>query len=188
MGAQYRAQRGSVLGGLTGAAAGALIGGAVGLVAGAALGNARDRQFAENRAFQFDQQQLKRQLQYQQQRQLAQTVTIHDAIAMSRSGLSDAVIINHIQSNGVRQDLQVADVITLHENGVSQQVITAMEQSRPSAVAPPAIVQAPVYPNVPPIVVEQYVAPRYIYPSPRQYYGARHHQHSSPAIHFSFRP
>jgi len=199
--AQYRTQQGSVLGGLAGAAAGvaigehnhkpvagALIGGAVGLVTGAVLGNARDRQLAENRACQYQQQQqLQQQLQYQQQQQVARAVSIEDVIAMSRSGLSEAVIINHIQANGVRNELQVADVITLHENGVGQQVISVMQRPRTISVAPPTIVSAPVYQSAPPIIVEQYVTPRYIYPSPRPYYGGRHYHHSSPGIHFSFR-
>ena len=72
--AQYRTQRGSVLGGLAGAAAGvaigehndkpvagALIGGAVGMVAGAALGNSQDRRAAEQRAYQYQQQQQQQQ-------------------------------------------------------------------------------------------------------------------------------
>ena len=173
----YNTQRGSVLGGLAGAAAGvaigdhndkplagALIGGAIGMATGAALGNSRDQQAAQNRAYQYQQQQ---QTQYLQQQQLSRTVTIQDVIAMSRSGLTDAVIINHIQANGVRSELQVADVIAMHENGVSQQVIAAMQLPRMTSPAP--VVLTPVYRAPAPIIVEQYVSPRYHYPAPRPY-------------------
>lgn len=187
--AQYRTQRGSVLGGLAGAAAGvaigehndkpvagALIGGAVGIVAGAALGNAQDRRAADQRAYQYQQQQQQQQQSYiYQQQQMSRTVSLTDVIAMSRSGLSDAVIINHIQANGVRQELQVADVITLHENGVSQQVISAMQRPPMTTSVPVTVAPAPVYHTAPPIVVEQYVAPRYIYPAPRPSYNYNHH-------------
>lgn len=185
--AQYNTHRGSVLGGLAGAAAGAaigenndkplagaLIGGAVGLVTGAAMGNSRDRQLAESRAYQYQQQQ---QVRYQQQQQVARSVSVHDVISLSRSGVSDSVIINHIQTNGVRQQLQVADVITLHENGVSQNVITAMQH--PQATPSPTVVvnPQPVYHAPAPIVIERYSTPRYHYPPPRPYYHNRHHQH-----------
>lgn len=193
----YNTQRGSVLGGLAGAAAGvaigehndkplagALIGGAIGMATGAALGNTRDQQAAQNRAYQYQQQQ---QTQYIQQQQLARTVTIQDVISMSRSGLSDAVIINHIQTNGVRSELQVSDVIAMHENGVSQQVITAMQHPRVVNTAP--VVSTPVYRAPAPIVIEQYSSPRYHYPPPRPYYhqGYHHHPHGHPSgVHFSY--
>jgi hypothetical protein len=110
---------------------------------------------------------------------------------MSRSGLSEAVIINHIQANGVRQELQVADVIRLHENGVSQQVITAMQRPRTTSIVPTTVAQAPVYQTAPPIIVEQYVTPRYVtpryvYPTPAPYYNSHHHYHQSPGVHSSY--
>jgi len=188
--AQYNTQRGSVLGGLAGAAAGvaigehndeplagALIGGAVGLMSGAALGNARDRQMAEARAYQYQQQQ-------QQQMAISRSVTPQDVIMMSQRGLSDSVIISHIQANGVRQELRVPDVIALHENGVSQHVIAAMQRPATVTAAPAAPVR--VYQSAPPIVVEKYVTPRYYYPPRRPYYhGPRHHHHRGSGIHFS---
>jgi len=193
--AQVNTQRGSVLGGLAGAAAGAaigdhndkplagaLIGGAVGLVTGATLGNARDRQIVDQRAYNYQQQQFQQQ-QYSQQ--IAKTVTPHDVITMTRSGLSETVIINHIQANGVRQELQIADVITLHDNGVSERVISAMQHCRVGAATAAVPVAAPVqvYQTPRPIVVEQYVTPRYHYsPPPRHYYGPRY---PSRSIHFS---
>jgi hypothetical protein len=147
------------------------------MVTGAALGNSRDRQIAEARAHQYRQQ--------QQYHQMALAVTPQDVIAMSSRGLTETVIINHIQSNGVRRELQIADVIALHENGVSEQVISAMQRSRIG----PAPRAAPVaaYQAAPPVIVEQYVAPRYhYYTAPRRHFGRRYHRHRSPGIHFSF--
>lgn len=197
--AQVNTQRGSVLGGLAGAAAGvaigehndeplagALIGGAVGLVTGATLGNARDRQIAENRAYQY---RAYQQQQLQQQQQMARSVTPLDVITMARRGVTDAVMINHIQTNGVRQELQIADVITMHENGVSEQVISAMQRAQVGSASRPAPnVATPVYqPAAPPTIVEQYVAPpRYYYAPPPWHGGPRHHYHRGPGMHFSY--
>ena len=187
--AQYNAQRGSVIGGLAGAAAGAaigehndkplagaLIGGALGLMSGAAMGNARDRQVADQRAYQYHQQQ---QFQHQQNREISQSVSPTDVIGMSRRGLGDAVIINHIQANGVRSRLQVADVISLHENGVSEPVISAMQNARIAGTTVVTPAQSPViYQQPAPIIVEQYVTPRYQhYAAPRVYYPHSHYRH-----------
>ncbi len=189
---QYNTRRGSVLGGLAGAAAGvaigehndeplagALIGGALGMVSGATLGNARDRQIADYRAYQYQQQQ-----QYAQQ--VAKTVTSQDVISMTRSGLSEPVIINHIQANGVRQELKVADVIFLHENGVSQQVISAMQRANVGAAAV-TTAPAPVYHSAPPVVIERYVSPRYHYAPPVHHHGPRYRPRPGFQIHFSHR-
>ena len=54
---------------------------------------------------------------------------------MFRSGMSDTLILQQIGLHGVRQQLSVADVIELHEMGISEAVITAMQtgHSDPSA-------------------------------------------------------
>jgi len=199
--AQVYQQRGGVLGGLAGAAAGAaigenndeplagaLIGGAVGLVTGAAMGNSRDRQIAESRAYQ--QHQIYQQ-QYQQQQAFARSVSPQDVVSMTHSGVSDSVIINHIHANGVMQELQVPDVISLHQQGVSEPVISAMQRagggtrsqvvsSGPVMAAPPVHVYQPT-----PVVVEHYVAPRYHY-RPRPRYYRNHHRRGRTGMHFSF--
>jgi len=184
---QVYQQRGSVMGGLTGAAAGAaigehndnplagaLIGGAVGLMTGAAMGNARDREVAQSRAY----------YQYQQQQSIARSVSPQDVVAMTQNGVSDAVIINHIRTNGFLQDLQVADVIALHQQGVSEPVISALQQVR---TAPPVVVAPPQAYRPAPVVVEHYVAPRHYYRAPRRFHRSHHYGHRrGSSFHFSF--
>lgn len=151
---------GTVAGALAGAgigkhngntAAGALIGGAAGLITGAAIGSSADQQ--ERRQAQVYQQ--------QQAWQRAQAATVEDVIAMSRSGVSDDVIITHVRQYGLDRRLEVSDVIRLHQQGVSEAVIAAMQRGttavRVKTVPPPPV------PG--PVVVEEYhyVAPPYYY-------------------------
>jgi hypothetical protein len=161
--------------------AGALLGGAVGLVTGALVGNSMD----ETARVQAYQQQAYQQQMHQMQ-QLSRAVSANDAITMTRNGLSDDVIANHIRENGVQRKLEVSEVIMLHKNGVSEAVITAMQNApvgRPAvAAAPPVVYQAR------PVIVEQ----RYYAPPPPYWYGPRpypvyryhHHPGPSPHIHW----
>jgi outer membrane lipoprotein SlyB len=166
-------QRGAVLGGLGGAVvggligdhndkagAGAAIGGAIGVVSGAVLGNARDKEInAQRQRQQYYQQQR---VYAQQQRQYSQTqaaVSINDVITMTRSGLSDSVVMNQIQTRGVQQQLQVSDIIAMHQQGVSDVVISTMQSARVGG--------APIYTDPQPIIVQQgpvYVEERVIVP------------------------
>ncbi|SMP76325.1 Glycine zipper [Neorhodopirellula lusitana] len=160
--AQNNTQRGATFGGITGAIAGALIGdnngeagagaaigGAIGAVAGGVLGNAKDKDIAYYQSRQ----------QYGTPVQAAPVyaapqptgaVSYSDVIAMSRSGVGDGVILNQIQTRGVQRQPVVSDIITLHQQGVSEVVISAMQQARtgPQYVAAPqtTIVETtPVY-------------------------------------------
>ena len=54
-----------------------------------------------------------------------------DVVAMTQSGLSDALIIQQIQIKGVTQRLTVSDVIQLHRLGVREPVISAMQGVMP---------------------------------------------------------
>lgn len=54
-------------------------------------------------------------------------VTMVEVINMTRSGVSDTVIVAHIQSHGVAVQPDVNDVILLSQEGVSDYVITAMQ-------------------------------------------------------------
>ena len=191
--AQYRSpgagqQRGAVTGGLAGAIAGGLIGdhndeagagaaigGVLGAVAGGIFGNAKDK---ENR-YQREQRQY-----YQQQQQavVAQTsVSVADVVSMSRSGLSETVIINQIQSRGVQSQPQVSDIIAMHGQGVSERVLSAMQQAstgsqRVARAAVPA--RAPVrrvYTPAPVYVEEHVVLPHY--PAPHFYHHFDHGYH-----------
>ena len=81
-------------------------------------------------------------------RAMAGAATKEDVIAMTQNRIDEPLIINHIQTHGLAYPLSASDVIYLRQCGVSQQVITVMEQTPP---AQPTVVvqQAP-----PPVVVE----------------------------------
>lgn len=170
---------GAVVGGLIGdhngkAGAGAAIGGAIGAVSGVVLGNARDQEIAQQRQQQYYAQQERVYVQQQQQQAYIQAaVSTNDIVSMSRSGLSDSVIITQIHSRGVQRQLQVSDIISLHQQGVSENVITAMQNAQVGS-APPApviIQQQPVVVQQPSVVVhERYVVPRYSPPPVYHYH------------------
>lgn len=180
--AQYHTDRGAVVGGLSGAligagigdhndqaGAGALIGGAVGLITGAAIGNSMDQEEAARA----------RALQQQQAWRLSRAASVSDVVTMSRNGVADSVIINHIAQNGVQRRLEVADVISMHQQGVSQAVIAAVQQAPVGGPMPPPVYQPPV------IVQERYYAPPPVY----YWHGYPHyrppHHHPSPGVHWS---
>ena len=140
--AQYNQTRGTVLGGLTGAAAGAIIGdnsdeagagaaigGVVGAVAGGLLGRSQDTQSQYQYAAQ--QQRIYQQQNFQAAQAAqyaAQAVSVQDVVALSRSGVSDSVIATAIQQRGLQQRLEVADIVYLSQNGVGEGVIRTMQQ------------------------------------------------------------
>jgi hypothetical protein len=174
----YYADRGAALGGLTGAvagaaigdhngeaAAGALIGGAVGALTGAAIGDSMDQEVARSQAI----------IQQRMGRQIVGAVTIPDVVAMTQAGLGDSVIVTHIHANGVGQRPQAGDLIYLKNQGVSEAVINAMQQT-----PPPQIISAP--PPVQPVIVEEYYYGR-PYPSP---YWHHHHHHRRPGVRWGF--
>jgi hypothetical protein len=200
---QGNTQRGAAFGGLAGAVAGgiigenndeagagALIGGVLGAVTGATVGNARDREqqaYVRNQYYQQQQQAL----QTQQARQ--QAVSLADVAHMSRSGLSDALIINHIQQRGIQLRLEVSDIITLHGQGVSETVISQMQNAtvgtpNASVSAPPR--SAPVVVQPAPVIVrERYYRSYPVSPwhDPHHYYHhPRRHHHGGSRIGFSF--
>lgn len=173
--AQNNTQRGATFGGLTGAIAGAIIGensnkagagaaigGAVGVVAGGLLGNASDKdvayrnqQYAQQRQYQIQQQQMA--TTYAVQPAPTGAVSYSDVIAMSRSGVSQNVILNQIATRGVQRQPAVSDIISLHEQGVSENVIAAMQQAplggqiaTGNVVQSTTFVETPVYVTPPP--------------------------------------
>lgn len=178
---QANTQRGATLGGITGAIAGAIIGennneagagaaigGVVGVVAGGLLGNARDKELRAQQQYyaaprSFATQPTYLQPTYTQQNVYAAplpqgAVSFNDVVAMTRSGVSEGVILNQIQSRGVLIQPQVSDIISLHQQGVSELVISAMQRAsvgeqivaRPTYVTPaPVVVQPHVYEYTP---------------------------------------
>ncbi len=151
---QSKTKDGAVLGGIGGAVVGGIIGhqndetpegiiiGSVaGAVAGGILGNIRDKQIQEQRYYQHQAWQSQQALRHSQQSQIRRCgASISDVISMSRSGVSELVIVSHIQNNGIQRKLEVSEIITLHQSGVSDNVIAAMQNARisgqPSYIAP----------------------------------------------------
>ncbi|MCH2114266.1 MAG: glycine zipper domain-containing protein [Pirellulales bacterium] len=149
----YYADRGIGLGALTGAGAGAIIGNAtggnagsgaligagLGALTGAAVGTEMDALAAQNRAAIAAQ--MGRQVQ-------AGAANIQEVIAMTQAGVDPRLIQNYVRTSGVVAPLAASDVIYLHEQGVSTDVIQVMQS--------PPMVQAPLVANLPPVIVEEY--------------------------------
>ncbi len=179
------ARTGTAVGGLTGGAIGAaagassgksLEGAAVGALAGSVLGGAVGHA-ADRDAEQWEAQQAA-----WQQEQLAAAVTLDEVIQLTQSGVGDAVIANQIRAQGVTGPLSTSDLVFLKQNGVSDVVITAWQQTPVAgSVVLPAVRPAPQQI----IVRERYVDPCF---GPDFYYGPRprwHHGQRA-ALHFSF--
>jgi hypothetical protein len=162
----YRADQGALFGGLLGAGtgavvghavgntgAGAAIGAGVGALSGAAVGSAIDESEARNRA--IIAQQLGRQV-------APGAVTIGEVIAMTRANVREDLMINHIRAHGMAAPLTTNDLINLPGQGVSPQIIAAMQAAPPP---PPVVVQPG------PVIYEE---PYY---GPRVYIGPRYHHH-----------
>lgn len=163
----YYADRGAALGGVAGgltgaalgdrhgnAAAGAVFGTAVGALTGAAVGDSIDADMQRREAM----------IEARTGTRMARRVTTDDVMSLTRSGLSDDVIVKHIQTHGVAAALTPGDIIRLHDNGVSENVINTMQQ----AAAQPVVTQ-PVVTGPPVVIRESYVAPPYwrpVWPCP----------------------
>ncbi len=173
---------GGLTGGAIGAAAGAskgksLEGAAIGAVAGSvlggALGDAADRDVEQMEAEQVA----------WQQEQLARAVTMDEVIQLTQSGVGEQVIANQVRAQGVIAPLSTNDLVFLKQQGVSDLVITAWQQT------PVAGSELPVRARVPtrPVVVrEHYIDP--CYGPGCYYYGPRRHwRHGHrAAFHFDF--
>jgi len=169
---RYR-RRGTILGGLAGAAigaaigdkgdnetAGALIGGTVGAIAGGTIGNQKDQRIEHNRRYHSGHphyyhvppgQYYHPQATYPAHRgpiypyqgpvvvaPEVRPVTVADVIQMRQRGLGAATMIRLIQTHGVAAQPSVSDVIDMHQHGVSERVIAAM-QGDPVSVNDPTL-------------------------------------------------
>ncbi len=158
----YYADRGALYGGLGGAGLGALvgsatghagagaaIGAAAGAITGGAVGGALDDIDAKNRA----------QIAAQMGRAPAPgAVNVQDVVAMTRAGVQEPLILNHINANGLARPLVANDIIYLQQSGISPAVIDAMQRTKVATVAsqqgavvvpggpPPVLVADPYYP------------------------------------------
>jgi hypothetical protein len=168
----YHADQGALAGGALGAGtgaiiagatrtnplAGAAIGGGLGAITGGLIGNGMDEVEARNRAM----------IEQQLGRQVAQgAVTIDDAVAMTKAGVSEELIVNHVRTHGMAAPLQANDLILLQQQGVSPRVVSAM-QAASQPQPPPMVIQQPA-PT--PVIVEEYHygRPYYWHPHPRHY-------------------
>ena len=152
--------------------AGALIGAATGAAAGGLIGNAEDSKEERDVAVAH--------ARYERARTqaVANAVTESDVVTMTRSGVGDAVIINSLRTRGCRWDSTPDAVIRLKHQGVSDQVLTAMQNTGlhtgPIGGGPPP--PGPYYYPPPPVsgevvvVAPGYYGPRYGGPRP-YYYG-----------------
>jgi uncharacterized protein YcfJ len=178
----YRSDQGALFGGLLGAGTGAVVGNAVGntgagaaigagvgALSGAAVGSELDQIDAKNRA--MIAQQLGRQVS-------ANPVSIDDVVNMTRAGVDEELIANHVHTHGVNKILQAQDLIYLQQQGVSKRVISAMQEP-PLRQAPPTVIQQG---TPPPVIIEEcpygppYWGPPYFYyrhyrPEPRVHWG-----------------
>jgi uncharacterized membrane protein len=175
---------GGLLGAGTGAAigqrsgnpvAGALIGTAVGAITGNAIGEGIDEDVARNRA----------EVEARMGRQMSAAVTPEDVVAMTTAGLSDDVIAAHIRAHGVAQPPQVNDLINLRNQGVSDNVLKAMQSSPgPQAAVARASGSSPV------IIKERVYVPPPYYDScwgpPPVYFGHHHGHHRHHRSGYSF--
>ena len=125
-------------------------GAVTGAIAGAAVGGAIDEAEARNAAI----------IEQQVGQRFEGAVTHQQVIAMTQSGLSDAVIATHINAYGVARAPTANDLIMLRQAGVSDAVLQALQtagvpQVQPVAVAPTPVivhevspvVHVPIYPR-----------------------------------------
>ena len=195
---QNQTRDGALLGGVTGAllggvvghqkhetAEGALIGGAVGAIAGGVIGNSRDQayrqQYYQPHVVYPTYHEHRTYVQVPPQQRVVvsrRPVTTAEVINMTRSGVSDAVIVAHIQSNGVAMQPDVNDVILMNQEGVSDYVVNIMQASgRGVAVYPQPNPVYRTYPQPSPVVVREeyhYSPPVYSSrPAYKPYYAER---------------
>lgn len=204
---QQRAQNGATVGGVAGAVIGgiighqndetpegALIGGAVGAIAGGLLGRGQENELQRQRYYQ-------QQAYYQQQQQnYVQTqavvnsgVSSNDVVNMSRSGVSESIIISHLQAKGVQRHLEVSEIIALHQQGVSDTLIAAIQSAplatqlvnrstatRQTVVQQPVIVHEPIIYRSP-VVIHDHYRPYPVYRRP-----VHRHHHSGTSIRIGF--
>jgi len=96
----------------------------------------------------------------------AGAVTIPDVVTMTRAGVDEGLIINHIHSHGLAAPLQASDVIYLQQQGISRNVIAVMQTERVAVVAGPVYAAPPTGG----VIVEESWGPRSYRPYRRYYY------------------
>ena len=92
--------------------------------------------------------------------QQAQAATVNDVVTMSKSGVNEELILNHIRSHGVAHPVQASELVAMQQEGVSPRVIAAMQTAGvPAAKGPPPV--GPYYYPPPPPPYWAYPGPGY---------------------------
>ena len=161
LGALGGAGIGALIGHATGhTAAGALIGTGVGAVTGAAVGTSLDDIEARNRA----------EISARLGREIVPGgATTTEVLAMTRAGVDPQLIINYVNASGMVQPITVQDVIYLHDQGVSNDVIQAMQNPRVAQYAPQVVRVVPPRETV--IIEDNSWGSPYCYPHYHFSYG-----------------
>jgi len=148
------ATTGAIIGNQSGRAGeGALIGGAIGAITGGLIGHSMD---------QGEQARLRAQAPQTYTRvEQGQPLGLADVKAMAKAGISDDVVISQIRNTHTIYRLSAADIIDLHDSGVSQKVIDFMintaSQGGSSSVTPAETTATVVYAAPPPVPTETIV-------------------------------
>lgn len=171
---------GAVLGGIIGhqndeTPEGALIGGAVGAIAGGLLGDAKDKDIQRQQAYQHH-------LWQRQQVEVGRAVSINDVVTMSRNGVGDGVILNHIRTNGVVGHVGTHEIISMHNSGVSEAVITAMQEAPQAGTTQMRKVPTET------VIVERTVPPRPVVVTREFHFGPRPYYVPPPRVRYATRP
>ncbi|HEY1068342.1 MAG TPA: hypothetical protein VGE52_19615, partial [Pirellulales bacterium] len=95
-------------------------------------------------------------------------VTIPDVLSMQRAGVSEDLIINHVRANSMATALTSNDLIALQQQGVSNNIIAAMQSSPPRSEP---VGERPVVIRETPVVVDRYYDP---------YWGPHYHYRRRP--------
>jgi outer membrane lipoprotein SlyB len=142
------AASGAIIGGPRNAGAGALIGAAAGLIAGGLIGHSMDEQQEAQLRAQAPQTYVRV--------EQSQPLSTADVKALAKASVSDDVIISQIQISHTIFHLSSADIIDLHNSGVSDRVVDFMINTQGSADAAQSATVV-VGQSPPPPVTETYV-------------------------------
>jgi len=118
MGGAIGAISGAAIGGPRNGGAGALIGAAAGALAGGAIGHSMDLDQQERLRAQAPQTYVRV--------DQGQPLATADVKALAKAGVSDDVIISQIRNSHTVFHLSAADIIDLHNSGVSEKVVDFM--------------------------------------------------------------
>jgi hypothetical protein len=84
-----------------------------------------------------------------------------EVVKLAQAHMSDDIITSYIKNSGAAYPLSVDDILYLNSQGVSQNVIAVLQQSKPAAPAYPATPQPPAYPATPAPAYPTTPAPAY---------------------------